>query len=88
MEKNNIQLTTKKEKKLLRRLKFMIWICKTFTKEKVMAAVCGISLGLSIALSMISFIQANLLGGFGFQLASLWAIGSWTAFMASKENKK
>ena len=88
MEKNNTQFTTKKEKKLRRRLKFMVWVCKTFTKEKVIAAVCGISLGLSTALSMISFSHTNLLGGFGFLLASLWAIGSWTAFMISKENKK
>ena len=88
MKKNNTQLTTKKEKKLRRRLKFMVWVCKTFTKEKVMAAVCGISLGLSVALSMISFTHANLLGGFGFQLASLWAIGTWTAFLVSEESKK
>lgn len=27
----------------------MVWVCKTFTKEKVMAAVCGISLGLYCA---------------------------------------
>ena len=88
MKKNKIQLATKKEKKLRRRLKFMVWVCKTFTKEKVMAAVCGISLGLSTALSMISFIHTNLLGGFGFLLASLWAIGVWTAVVVSKENKK
>ena len=88
LEKNNAQFTTKKEKKLRRRLKFMVWVCKTFTKEKVMAAVCGISLGVSVALSMISFTRANLLGGFGFQLASLWAIGTWTAFLVSEENKK
>ena len=88
MEKNNTQFTTKKEKKLRRRLKFMVWVCKTFTKEKVMAAVCGISLGLSVALSMISFTRANLLGGFGFQLASLWSIGTWTAFLVSEESKK
>ena len=88
MKKNNTQFTTKKEKKLRRRLKFMVWVCKTFTKEKVMAAVCGISLGLSVALSMISFTHANLLGGFGFQLASLWAIGTWTAFLVSEESKK
>lgn len=88
MKKDNTQFTTKKEKKLRRRLKFMIWVCKTFTKEKVMAAVCGISLGLSIALSIISFARTNLLGGFGFLLASLWAIGTWTAFVVSEENKK
>ena len=88
MEKNNAQFTTKKEKKLLRRLKFMVWICKTFTKEKVIAAVCGISLGLSTALSMISFSHINLLGGFGFLLASLWAIGTWTAFLVSDKSKK
>ena len=88
MEKNNTQFTTKKEKKLRRRLKFMVWICKTFTKEKVMAAVCGISLGLSTALSMISFSHTNLLGGFGFLLASLWAIGAWTTFVVSDESKK
>ena len=88
MKKDNTQFTTKKEKKLRRRLKFMVWVCKTFTKEKVMAAVCGISLGLSTALSMISFSYTNLLGGFGFLLASLWAIGTWTAFVVSEENKK
>lgn len=88
MKKNNTQFTTKKEKKLRRRLKFMVWVCKTFTKEKVMAAVCGISLALSSALSMISFTRTNLLGGFGFLLASLWAIGTWTAFVVSEESKK
>lgn len=88
MEKNNTQFTTKKEKKLRCRLKFMVWVCKTFTKEKVMAAVCGISLGLSTALSMISFSYTNLLGGFGFLLASLWAIGAWTTFVVSEESKK
>ena len=88
MKKNNTQFTTKKEKKLRRRLKFMVWVCKTFTKEKVMAAICGISLGLSVALSMISFTHVNLLGGFGFQLASLWSIGTWTAFLVSEESKK
>ena len=88
MKKNNTQFTTKKEKKLRRRIKFMVWVCKTFTKEKVMAAVCGISLGLSVALSIISFTRTNLLGGFGFQLASLWAIGTWTAFLVSEESKK
>ena len=88
MKKNNTQFTTKKEKKLRRRLKFMVWVCKTFTKEKVMAAVCGISLGVSVALSMISFSRANLLGGFGFQLASLWAIGTWTTFLISDKSKK
>lgn len=66
----------------------MVWVCKTFTKEKVMAAVCGISLALSSALSMISFTRTNLLGGFGFLLASLWAIGTWTAFVVSEESKK
>lgn len=88
MKKNNTQFTTKKEKKLRRRLKFMIWVCKIFTKRKVMVAVCGISLGISVALSIISFTHDNLLGGFGFLLASLWAIGTWTAFIISKENKK
>ena len=88
MKKNNTQFTTKKEKKLRRRLKFMIWVCKTFTKEKVIAAVCGISLGISVARSMISFTHANLLGGFGFRLASLWAIGTWTAFLVSDKSKK
>ena len=88
MKKNNTQFTTKKEKKLRRHLKFMVWVCKTFTKEKVMAAVCGISLGLSTALSMISFSYTNLLGGFGFLLASLWAIGVWTTFVVSDESKK
>lgn len=88
MKKNNTQFTTKKEKKLYRRLKFMVWVCKTFTKEKVMAAVCGISLGLSCALSIISFAQTNLLGGFGFLLASLWSIGSWTSYLVSKEKKE
>lgn len=88
MKKNNTQFTTKKEKKLRRRLKFMVWVCKTFTKEKVMAAVCGISLGLSTALSIISFSYTNLLGGFGFLLASLWAIGAWTTFVVSEESKK
>lgn len=85
MKKNNTQFTTKQEKKLRRRLKFMVWVCKTFTKEKVMAAVCGISLGLSCALSIISFAQDNLFGGFGFLLASLWAIGTWTAYVTTKE---
>lgn len=88
MEKNNTQFTTKEYKKLLRKLKFILWVNKTFTRDNVMAAVCGISLGLSVALSMISFIHANLLGGFGFQLASLWAIGSWTAFLVSDKSKK
>lgn len=88
MKKNNTQFITKKEKKLRRRIKFMVWICKTFTKEKVMAAVCGISLGISVALSIISFTRTNLLGGFGFQLASLWAIGTWTTFVVSDESKK
>ena len=88
MKKNNTQFTTKKEKKLRRRLKFMIWVCKTFTKEKVMAAVCGISFGLSCALSIVSFTQTNLFGGFGFLLASLWAMGTWTAFIVSRDTKK
>ena len=88
MKKDNTQFTTKKEKKLRRRLKFMVWVCKTFTKEKVMATVCGISLGLSTALSIISFARTNVLGGFGFLLASLWAIGAWTVFVVSEESKK
>ena len=88
MEKNNAQLFTKKCKKLHHKLKFILWVNKTFTKNNVMAAVCGISLGLSTALSMISFSHTNLLGGFGFLLASLWAIGSWPMFVVSEESKK
>lgn len=87
MEKNNTQLTTKKEKKLLRRLKFILWVNKTFTKEKIMAAIYGILLGVAEAFMCISFIIGNLLGGFGFMFAALVGYISWTSYLIYIEKK-
>lgn len=87
MEKDESQLFTKKCKKLRRKLKFILWVNKTFTKDNVLVAVHGISLGISVAFAIISFIKGSLLGGFGFLLATLWAFGSWTAYLVTKEEK-
>lgn len=84
MKKNKSQLSTKQEKKLRRRLKFMLWTLKVFTKENVLAAVCGITIGLAIPLMFTAFTQGNLLGGFGFGATFFWAIGTWTAFIVEK----
>ena len=88
MKKNNTQFTTKKEKKLRRRLKFMLWTMKVFTKENVLAAVCGVTIGVAIPLMLASFMKGNLLGGFGFQVTCLWAIGTWTAFIVEKNQSQ
>lgn len=87
MEKDNSQFSTKEYKKLRRRLKFMVWVNKTFTKDVVIARVHGILLGISVGFAIISFMSANLLGGFGFLLATLWGFGSWTAYLVKKEEK-
>ena len=88
MKKNNTQFTTKKEKKLRRRIKFMLWTIKVFTKENVLAAICGITIGLALPLMFSAFVQGNLLGGFGFQVTCLWAIGTWTAFIVEKNQSQ
>lgn len=88
MEKNNIQLTTKEYKKLRRKLKFIWWINKTFTKDNVMAAIHGILLGIAAAFMYISFIKGNLLGGFGFMFAILVGSISWTSYLMSKEKTR
>ena len=85
MKKNKSQLTTKQEKKLRRRLKFMLWVYKTFTKEKVMPALCGTSMGVSVSLAFMAAMQGNILGIFGFLFATLWISGSWTAFLIIRE---
>ena len=87
MEKNNIQLTTKEYKKLRRKLKFIWWVNKTFTKDNVMAAIHGILLGIAAAFMYISFIKGNLLGGFGFMFAILVGSISWTSYLMSKEKQ-
>lgn len=38
MKKNKSQFSTKQEKKLRRRIKFMLWTIKVFTKENILAA--------------------------------------------------
>ena len=50
MKKNKSQLSTKQEKKLRRRIKFMLWTIKVFTKENVLAAICGEPLTVSARL--------------------------------------
>ena len=88
MKKNNTQFTTKKEKKLRYRLKFMLWTMKVFTKENVLAAICGITIGLALPLMFSAFMQGNLLGGFGFGATFFWAIGTWTAFIVGKNQSQ
>ena len=85
MKKNKSQLTTKQEKKLRRRLKFMLWVCKTFTKEKVMPALCGISMGVSVSLIFMAAMPGHILAIFGFLFATLSLSGSWTAFLVTRE---
>lgn len=87
MEKNNTQLTTKEYKKLRCKLKFILWANKTFTRDNVMAAIHGILLGIAAAFMYISFINGNLLGGFGFMFAALVGSISWTSYLISVEKK-
>ena len=88
MKKNKSQFSTKQEKKLRRRIKFMLWTIKIFTKENVLAAICGITIGLALPLMFTAFIQGNLLGGFGFGTTFFWAIGTWTAFIIGKSQSQ
>lgn len=89
MKKNKSQLSTKQNKKLQRKLKFYNWVIQTFTKENVMAAVCGISAGIAASHLLISFTCNNLLGGFGFLFLLLWVICTWTGFVnRTQENKE
>lgn len=86
MKKDKSQLTTKQYKKLRRRLKFMLWVCKTFTKDNVIPAICGISMGLSISLIFLAAMQGNILGIFGFISTTVWISGAWTAFLVARGN--
>lgn len=88
MKKNKSQLSTKQEKKLRRRIKFMLWIIKVFTKENVLATICGITIGLALPLMFSAFMQGNLLGGFGFGTTFFWAVGTWTAFIIKKNQSQ
>lgn len=88
MKKNKSQLSTKQEKKLRRRIKFMLWTLKVFTKENVLAAICGITIGLALPLMFSAFMQGNLLGGFGFGATFFWAVGTWTAFIIGKNQSQ
>ena len=87
MKKDESQLFTKKCKKLRRRLKFILWVNKTFTKDNVMAAIHGISLGISVAFMIISFIKGNLFSGFGFMLATLWGVWLLDSLFNDKRRK-
>lgn len=87
MEKDNSQFSTKEYKKLRRKLKFIFWVNKTFTRDNVMAAIHGILLGIAAAFMDVSFRGGNLLAGFGFMFAALVDSISWTSYLMSIEKK-